>query len=231
VAGAIDEDSTLKGITETFGNEEGSNGNTLHFPPAMPPREANQVREMSGDVEHVYGVLGTVGYPVEDDRSIALDVLMKIFGGGQTSRLHENLVLKQQLASSLSASFWTQRETGPVMIHLQTEEDQVEQLVPAIRKEADRIAREGVTDEELSRAKTQLKTGFIYSSQTPTGQANQIGYWHTIENVEYLEDYIERIEEIDRETIQAVADEILVDQNWTGVLLHPDGEREPVKAP
>ncbi|MFB6355464.1 MAG: M16 family metallopeptidase [bacterium] len=221
VAGGFEPDRARDMVEDLFLDEPAGEQAVHSFSDPVPP-ESESIRRIQEDVGQVYGMLGTIGYPASDRKSIALDVLMKVYGGSNTSRLYENLVLKEQLASQVSSSFWTQQEPGPVYVQFQTSPDRTDDLLEGIRRETSRIAEDGITREEFDRAKTQIKTQFIYSSQTPSGQANQLGYWHTIDSVEYLNDYIDKIDSITRSDITSVAEEVLADRNWAGVLLTPE---------
>ncbi len=221
VAGSFEVPEMKELIRELFADEPSEPFDPPSFPPVSPPASERIERE-ERDVRQVYGVAGTTGVSVSSAHSIALDVLMQVYGGDETSRLYRNLVREQQLATSISASFWTQQETGPVVVRFRTSRENLDPLIDGIRQQTRNVAREGITKQELKRAKTQIKTDFIYSAQTPEGQANQLGYWETIHHVDYLESYLKRLESITPHQVQDLAREILVDQNWTGDVFVPE---------
>lgn len=207
-------------IRARFADEPSEAFDPPEFPPVEPPAET-RIDTEPRDVSQTYGLLGTTGVGLGDGQSIALDVLMELFGGGKDSRLHERLVLDRELASSVSASFWTQQETGPIFVRFQTEHDH-DAVLTEIREVARSLAGGDISEDELKRARTSLKTDFIYKAQTPGGQARQLGYWETIGSLSYLEDYVEKLEAVDRKTLATLAEQLLVDQGWTGIVFVPE---------
>ena len=228
VAGKFTEEIVRELIQERFGSEPHGDHSTGEFSPVREPT-LQQPEVITSDVGHVYATLATTGYPVQSKQSLALDLLMQIMGSGQTSRFYENLVLKQQLATSLSGHFWSQRETGPVMIQIQMNPEQVEKLMEGITVQAKQLLIDGITDEEYNRALTQIKTDFIYSTQTASGFANQLGYWEIIHRVEYLEEYMEALESVGKDLLKKTAREIFAERTWISVFLTPQGTSPQVE--
>lgn len=221
VAGQFDSDRVRSSVRQLLADEPSSPFEPPSFPPVEPPRSSRVKRE-DRSVRQCYGLIGTTGVSVGSDHSEALDVLMTIFGGGQSSRLYRNLVREQRLATSISASYWTQRETGPVLVRFQTEPGDLEPLLKGIHDQARRMIEQGISEEELKRAKTQIRTDFLYSAQTPQGQARQMGYWETISELDYLQNYLERINAVDRGELKSIGRTILLDQNWVGHVFEPN---------
>lgn len=220
VAGDFPPETTKKRIRKLFGDEPGEPFDRVDFPDVTPPEET-QIDTRSRDVSQTYGLLGTTGVRLDSGQSITLDVLMEVFGGGEDSRLYEEIVLEKQLASSISASYWTQQETGPIMVRFQSDNN-VREILDSIRSVAGEIARGTLEEDELSRAKTSIKTDFIYKAQTPRGQARQLGYWETIGSVDYLEQYVSRLEAIEESDLQDLAQELLLNQGWRGIVFVPE---------
>ncbi|MFB6344901.1 MAG: M16 family metallopeptidase, partial [bacterium] len=147
--------------------------------PEVTPPETTSIQSEPAPVNQSYGLVGTTGVSMSSNRSLALDCLMELLGKGRDSRLHERLVLDEELVSTVSSSFWTQKYAGPVRITFRTEHD-TQTVLEAIRSTINDVVEEGISEDELQRAKTSLKSDFVYRAQTSRGQARQLGYWHTI---------------------------------------------------
>ena len=113
----------------------------------------------------------------KDDDVYALDVLSAILDGYDNARLNAKLVRTDKVANAVGASF-TAYARGPVLFVLDgtpalgTTTEQLEKL---LRAEVERIAQEGVSEQELKRVKTQLIANQVYKRDSIFGQAMEIG--------------------------------------------------------
>lgn len=157
----------------------------------------------------------------------ALDALATVLATGRTSRLYQNLVEKQ-IAASISAG-------APTMIDpfLFTFEAMAapgvtpERLEEALTAEIEKVKSEGVTQEELDRAKTLIETGHILGSDSVTSLAQQIGYWEIVDSWRYLSTYVPRIRALTPADLQRAAQKYFVrDSRTTGVFI-PSGAPAP----
>jgi len=107
----------------------------------------------------------------------ALDVLANILGGGPTSRLHKSLVLEQEAALSAGAYYQDRAlDDGRFGIYASPRPghslEDVERLIGA---ELQKLLEEGVTDEEVERAKHSMIAGAIYAQDSQTRLARLFG--------------------------------------------------------
>ena len=135
----------------------------------------------------------------EKGEAEALDLLMKIVGGGSTSRLYKRLVVEQHVASS--ASGWysgAALDYGKIGLHAVaadgTSLDRVEAAIDAVLKEV----REGaITQAELDRAKSSFLADYIYESDSQNTLARRYGWaltvGRTIADVEGWPDAISKV--------------------------------------
>ena len=222
IAGDFDREALMNQVKQLFESLE-SKGDlgALDFPAIKKPLESGMKR-VSGRVNQVYGVLGTPGYPADDERIAALDLLMEILGGGPASRLYEKLVLREELASTLTARFWTQRESGPLVVRFRCEPEATGNLMEAIYNEMKALAKTPPTERELERSRVQLKTDVMFSAQTAAGQANQLGYGRVVESFDHFAKYLRGLEKATAEQLREISRELLDPERWTGVLLEPE---------
>lgn len=91
-----------------------------------------------------------------------LELAANILGGGKTSRLYRRLVLEEGLADSVSASTMSFELAGLFLISADVKQGgEVAPVEQAIHEEVQRFLREGPTAEELARAQTEIRAGFI----------------------------------------------------------------------
>ena len=77
------------------------------------------------------------------------------------------------------------------------------------------MAREGITDAELAKAKAQLKARLVFDNDSITNIAHQLGYYETIAGVEVFSGLNARIAAVTREEVAAAARTILAPSNRT----------------
>ncbi len=202
VAGDFPAPEVLEKINELFQFKNEAAEETVFSNPEPPDEDYFELTEEIGQLR---GLMGTVGLPVESPRTLPLDVVISLLGGSKSSRLYENLVLRKKLATGINASFWLQKEPGPVMIKFRSEEKHLDRLRGEIVNEIEEFRENAVAEEDLQRFKNREKAGFIYSAQTPANQAEQIGYWEAIGHLNFLLDYLSNIEKLTPEQLQDTA--------------------------
>jgi zinc protease len=72
-------------------------------------------------------------------------------------------------------------------------------------EELDRVRANGVTAEELQRAKKQLQARFVFDSDSVTNIAHQLGYFETVATVDVYTELASRVEEVTLDAVAAIA--------------------------
>src|SRR5690606_23687811 len=91
-----------------------------------------------------------------------------------------------------------------------------------LRGEVNRIAQEGVTEQELRRVKTQLIASQIYKRDSIFGQAMEIGYMEMAGfSHKQIDHIIAKLGEVTAEQVQAVARKYFGDDQLTVATLVP----------
>ena len=85
----------------------------------------------------------------------------------------------------------------------------------AVVEELDRVRRDGVTPEELSRAKAQLRARLVFDSDSVTNVAHQIGYFETIGGVDLFTALPASIAQVTLDRVAEAARAVLVESNRT----------------
>jgi zinc protease len=234
VAGDVDVQRVLALANKYFGK----------IPPHALPREKPQnepqqlgMRRVTvkAPAENPYVVLGFkvpgLRDVEKDQEAYALDVLSTVLDGYENARLTARLVRTGNKATSVGASY-SGVARGPVLFTLEgSPADGVttEQLEGLLRAEVERIAKDGVSPEELQRVKTQLIASQTYKRDSVFGQAMEIGMMETTgigqKNIDRI---IDRLKTVTPEQVQAVAQKYFKDDNLTVATLVPlplDGKK------
>jgi zinc protease len=81
--------------------------------------------------------------------------------------------------------------------------------------ELDRVAHEGITVEELEKARNQLRARLVFENDSVTNIAHQLGYFETIASVDLFQSIGTRIREVTRERVAGAAARVLRPTNRT----------------
>jgi zinc protease len=180
VAGDIDEAATLGLIREHYAAMRSAKipkEKRVVEPPQKRERRKKLVQPT--DTEKL-----EIGWrsPAWAERDYArLTVLDEILSGGRSSRLYRALVAEGELATTVSAAPAPFEHPGLFELWADAREGvSAEELLEAVDHELDRLARGGVTEAEVDKAKNRLELGFLSSMETASGKAEQLGFVTTI---------------------------------------------------
>ncbi|WP_273150622.1 M16 family metallopeptidase [Methylophaga thiooxydans] len=166
----------------------------------------------------------------------ALEVMAGILDGGNSARFAKELVREQQVATSVGAgnSLFSRLKDMFMVAGTPANGKTVDELKSAVIEQIERIKNEPVTQQELDRVKAQVVAEAVYERDSVFYQAMQIGMLETIGLDWKLSDqYVENVNAVTAEQIQAVAKKFFIDDKLTTAELVPlplHGRR-PLAAP
>lgn len=199
------------------------------LPDRLKEPEQNEPRSRIslGDFKETYFQMAIpiVSYVHED--TPGLDTLAQILGGGETSRLVQKVKLEKGLVHTISASAYTPKDPGALIIDATLPLENLEKAVTEILREIHRLVGEGVTAEELYRVRVNIESDFIYNRQTVQGQARNIGYYEVATgDIDFGRKYLQRVALLQSEDIQRIGEKHLLPSRWSFSVLGPAGKAE-----
>jgi zinc protease len=159
----------------------------------------------------------------------ALTLLGSILGQGESSRLNERLVREEQAA--LQAQVFTSlRRDGPglmVLLVIANQGVAPERLERLVGEEVARIRDEGVTADELEKAKNRSRAGTVRGRQTVMGRAEAL-QWHNhfLGDPGAMRTQMEGLMAVTSDDIRRVAARYLTDQNRAVIITQPASATE-----
>lgn len=154
----------------------------------------------------------------------ALEMLAGILDGGNSARFARELVRGEEIAASVSAAYGLFSRLADVFIVAGTPAKgiAVATLQQAVMMQLEKIKTELVTEKELNRIKTQVVANAVYERDSVFYQAMQIGMLEAVGLDWRLSDaYVENVQAVTAEQVQAVAKKYLVDNGLTVAELIP----------
>ena len=161
---------------------------------------------------------------VNDADDPIFDVLTDILSNGRTSRFYRILTDEKKLALQIATVNGLQGfNKYPTMFlgfAFPTQGTEPETLEQAVYEILDDIAQNGVTDEELQRAKTRARAALVRQLQSNTGVGIQLAYYQAITgDWRNLFDTLDRLDAVTSADVQRVVRETLTPQNRTVVMI------------
>jgi len=160
------------------------------------------------------------------ENAYPLEVLADIIGSGSSSRLYRSLVINQKLAVSAGVHYsGDNRGPGQFILFASPRSGvDMDVLEAAVMKEMDNLIENGVSQDELDRAKSRMLSEAVYARDSLSGGARVIGSalaaGLTIDDVENWPD---RISDVSRSAInKALKSVFKADRSVTGLLLPAD---------
>jgi len=142
-------------------------------PAAEPTRYAGGDFRENRDLEQAHVVLGFEGVSYEDSDFHAASVLSTILGGGMSSRLFQEVREKRGLAYSVYSFLSCYRDGGLFGIYAGTGERETDELIPVVADEILKV-RDGVGEDELARARAQIKSSILMSLESTSARCEQL---------------------------------------------------------
>lgn len=159
----------------------------------------------------------------------ALDLLSEILGGGIRSRLYQELVVKSGAAASAGAYYdGGGLDDGSFGIYASPRGDtKLADIEAAADAELARIASDGVTEDELERAKNRFVRSMIFARDDQSDMARIYGSTLTTGGtVEDIENWPDRIRAVTADAVKAAAARYLdQSRSVTGYLLPAKEDR------
>jgi zinc protease len=174
--------------------------------------------------------------PDKEWEPFALDVLEGVLDGHEGARLQASLVRASHLAAAAGAGYQGIGR-GPGMFILSgtpSEGKSVGELEQALKAEVQRIATEGVREDELARVKAQVVAAQVYARDSMFAQARQIGSLEAIGlSYRLIDQQVEKLRAVTAEQVQQVAQRYFKDDALTVAVLDPQPltEKRPAAPP
>jgi predicted Zn-dependent peptidase len=205
-AGNLDHKEFVELLRERFEQlPPGTNG--WHDTP--PKTNSRIILRNKKSLEQVQICVGVPSYSISHDRRYVTYVLNTLLGGGMSSRLFQNIREKQGLVYSIFSELNPFRDAGMMSVYAGTSRESAGKVVKAIVNEFHQLKSTAISEEELKRAKDQLKGSLMLSLESSTARMSNLArqemyYDHFIG----MDEIINRIQAVTVEDLLKSANEL-----------------------
>ena len=190
-----------------------------------PDAEA-RTRFYEKETEQYHVCLGGPGIPRGDELRFALGVLDAIFGGSTSSRLFQEVREKRGLAYAVGSYTEQYSECGMVAMYVGTREDKVAEACEIIGRELAALRSEGVSDEELGRAKEHVKGRMVLGLEATAARMSRIAraILHDVPLLS-LDEMLARVDAVSHEDLVELAADLYDPSALSAACVGPSEER------
>jgi len=196
------------------------------------PKEAEQTSQRNAAVKKdVQGLSFTVAFksvPNANDDMYALDLASNILGNGTSSRLHKRLVYQKQSATSAYAYNSTMQDQGAFAVGVNLKPGvAVAESLDIVYQELWKIRNKLVTDEELTKAKTQVMKDLVDGLTTVDGKARALAVNEILTgSYENLFKDLDKYNAVTAEQIKTASSKYLNQNQRSIIVLEPKEKKE-----
>jgi predicted Zn-dependent peptidase len=170
-AGQLSHDKLVSLVEQAFTAGPGK----ANVPEAAQPTASPRVCFHEKQTEQYHVCLGAPGLARGDERRFILRVLDTILGGSSSSRLFQEVREKRGLAYSVYSYASQYQDSGQVALYVGTRPDRVREAMDVIGEELRKLQDHSITEEELVRAKDNVKGRTVLSMESTLARMNRLG--------------------------------------------------------
>ena len=171
--------------------------------------------------EQAHMFYGMAGVSREDDRRFTMGILSAALGGGMSSRLFQEIREKRGLAYSVYSYAQQFAGSGLLGFYAGCHPSKATEVVEIIREVLNDVAENGMTREEIERAKGAVKGSLVLSQEDSGSRMSHIGKSEIVYGqIMSFDEILKKISAVTPEALRKVAGEILV-QRPTLALVGP----------
>jgi predicted Zn-dependent peptidase len=218
IAGQFDEAATLKQLTDGLASLKRGQAKPAMPTPKMKPFSLIKDK----DVEQAHCVIATNGISITHPQRYGFAILDLCLGGNMSSRLFQEVREKRGLVYTINTYRESHADSGLFGVYAGCSPKNVDKVIQLTMEEFATLKETGLTQQEINRAKTQLKSELLLGLEsmryrTSRNAYSELYYGRQLDVAEITSD----IEKVTSEEITAIAREYLKPELLSMVVVGP----------
>jgi predicted Zn-dependent peptidase len=186
-------------------------------PVQEPPLRERRTAHLEKDIHQVYVLLGVPTVSMKHEDRSPLKTIERVLGMGASARLYQRLREEARLVYTVTTVAAHYEDTGYLAVHTACDPEKAAEVQEAILGEWDRLRRQGVSDDELSAAKSNYAGTLARRFETNLAVAGIFGIEGLLHQVETFEDAVARINQVRNDDVVRVAQKYLDVERYVAV--------------
>lgn len=161
------------------------------------------------DLEQIHLILGFPSAAMGSHEFYGMSILSNLFGGGMSSRLFQEIRENRGLVYSIDTFMSAFSEVGLFGIYAGTGPENITELIPALCEQLNRLPK-NIKDEELNRAKTQLRSNLLMALESTGSRCEQLAqHLLLFDRVMSVEEMLVKIDSISLKEVSDLAGKLI----------------------
>ncbi len=172
IAGSYDWDAVVKIASEYLADWERG---TFVRPDFSTHSVAPTFLRKEKDIEQANMCLGFPGLPTGDERGYEFSLFSSVFGGAMSSRLFQRIREESGMAYSVYSYPNSYTDCGMLSVYAAMNPENAKAVFDMILDETKKMVEGGLTQDEFSKAREQLRAGFILGQESTSARMHSVG--------------------------------------------------------
>ena len=204
-AGSLNHANVVELVAKQFAGLAPKSNGYHGDPPRIVPRIIMRNKK---SLEQVQICVGVPSHPIAHERRYASYVLNTLLGGGMSSRLFQNVRERQGLVYAIYSDLNPYRDTGCLSVYAGTSRQSAPKVVGSILNEFRGLKTGPLPEEEVRRAKDQLKGSLMLSLESSTSRMSNLARQEMyFDRFSSLDELIDNIEKVSLQDVRTLANE------------------------
>lgn len=157
-------------------------------------------------VEQANVIVGSTGISATDPRRFELSVLLAVLGGGMSSRMFQEIRERRGLAYSTYCFGSSHVGTGTFGLYAGCAPQRVDEVTALMIAELENLCNSGITEDELTRSKGQLRGGLVMGLEDSGSRMNRLGRAELVTGeLLSMQESLDKIGQVTRSQVQELA--------------------------
>jgi len=217
-AGNVEHERLVEGVKKAFIFPSKTNDKTVD----TLPKEVPRIKIRRKKISQTHISLGRIGISYTHPDRYPLLILNTILGAGMSSHLFQSVREKAGLAYTVFSYVDMYKDSGIFGVYLCVDSSKVLEAIRLVMKEIEDLRKNGIKDEELIDAKNQLKGNLMLGLESTSNRMVRVAKLEMyLGKYESLDETTGEIDNIKKEDVMRVAEEIVDPKKFSIVILGP----------
>jgi predicted Zn-dependent peptidase len=220
IAGNVDPEAIKSKVETYFQNIR--QGEEFGKSAVIEKQDGPQVLLHNKKTDQTHFILGVRAYDKFNEKKYPLGIMALVLGGGMSSRLFSEIRDKRGLAYYIGAGNETYTDSGFFMVKAGVNNQKTKEAIEVITAELKKVKKEGITRQELQRAKDQIEgslaLGLEHSDAIAETYAESLIFHNKVLTPE---EELDKMKQVTLDQVLEVASEIFEDNKLNLSLIGP----------
>jgi len=226
--GDVDHGEIVRMAEAAFGDLQRREASADQLIPVTVRQDAPRARIVNRPTEQAHLCISFPAISYRDDRRYTQSTIDSILSSGMSSRLFQEIREKRGLVYSVFGYFRSYEDVGQGVVYAGCDLDRVHEAIDAILGELRKLRDVRVSDEEIIRNRELRKGRLLMGLEDSRSVASWVGSQEaTFGEIKTPEQVMEEIDAVTAEDVQALAQELLLDERLNLVVIGPYDDAAP----